>query len=75
MYKILQQLEDRNLLDQLVKNGIVSVVIISHKKVYEIYLLELKKEKKSQAITNTSIQTKIPERTIYRIIKSMEGLK
>lgn len=72
---MLQQLENVNLLDQLVKNGIVSIVIVSHKKIYETYLLELKKEKKPQAITNTSIQTKTPERTIYRIIKSMEVSK
>lgn len=73
MYKILQQLESYNLFDQLVKSGIVSITIAGHKKVYEVYLLELKKVRKPQAITNTSIQTNTPERTIYRIIESMEG--
>ena len=72
MYKILQQLEQYNLLDTLVKSGIVSITIAGHKKVYEVYLLELRKERKPQAITNTSIQTNTPERTIYKIIKSME---
>lgn len=72
MYKILQQL-DNNLFDQLVKQGIVSLTIAGHKKVYEVYLVELTKEKKTQAITNTSIQTNTPERTIYRIIEKMES--
>lgn len=73
MYKILQQLEDNNLLDKLVKQGIVSITIAGHKMIYEVYLLNLKTEKKAQAITNTSIETKTPERTIYRIIKVMES--
>jgi hypothetical protein len=75
MYKILQQLEDVNLLDKLVKQGIVSITIAGHKMIYEVYLKELKTVKKAQAITNTSIDTKTPERTIYRIIKVMEDSK
>ena len=72
MYEILQKLENDSLLDQLVKQGIVSITIAGHKLIYEVYLKELKKEKKAQAITNTSIETHTPERTIYRIIKTME---
>jgi hypothetical protein len=73
MYKQLRQLEEINMLDQLVRSGIVSIIIASHKQVYEVYLTELKKERKAQAITNTSIKTNTPERTIYRIIKTMES--
>ena len=73
MYEILQELEGKNLLDKLVKQGIVSITIAGHKMIYEIYLKELKTNKKAQAITNTSIDTKTPERTIYRIIEKMES--
>jgi len=73
MYKILQELEDVNLLDKLVKQGIVSITIAGHKMIYEIYLKELKTNKKAQAITNTSIDTKTPESSVYRIIKKMES--
>jgi len=73
MYKILQELEDVNLLDKLVKQGIVSITIAGHKMIYEIYLKELKSNDKPQAITNTSISTKTDERTVYRIIKKMES--
>lgn len=72
MYEILQQLDEHNLFDKLVKSGIVSLTVAGHKKVYEVYLIERQKEKKPQAITNTSIQTNTPERTIYKIIKEME---
>lgn len=73
MYKTLQELEDMNMLDKLVKQGIMSITIAGHKLIYEIYLKELKTNKKAQAITNTSIDTKTPEPTIYRIIKKMES--
>lgn len=73
MYEKLKQLEDLRLLDQLVKNGIISITIAGRKMIYEVYLKEFKKERnKAQAITNTSESTKTPERTIYRIIKLME---
>ncbi|EKT3962766.1 hypothetical protein RYR30_001943 [Flavobacterium psychrophilum] len=73
MYEILRNLESNALLDDLVKQGIVSITIAGHKMIYEVYLKELKTVKKTQAITNASIDTKTPERTIYRIIKKMES--
>lgn len=75
MYEVLRKLEDFNLLDKAIKQGVVSITIAGHKKIYEVYLREIEVNKKPQAITNTSIETKTPESTIYRIIKSMEESK
>lgn len=75
MYEILQELEKHNLLDKLVKNGVVPITIAGHKLIYEVYLCEMKKcNDKPQAITNTCESTKTPERTIYRIIRKMETI-
>ncbi len=74
MYKHLQRLEELNLLDTLVKQGIISITIAGQKMIYEVYMKERKSAKnKSEAVVNTSIETNTPERTIYRIIKAMEN--
>lgn len=73
MYEVLQELANANLLDKAIKKGVVSITLAGHKLIYEIYLRELKSVKKSQAITNTSVETKTPESSIYRIIKVMES--
>jgi len=74
MYKHLQKLEELNLLDTLVKQGIISITLAGQKMIYEIYLKEKNVAKnKTEAVVNTSIETKTPERTIYRIIKAMEN--
>ncbi len=74
MYDIIKTLEEKNLFSHLVKQGIISTTIVGHKHVYETYL----KEKAdgyctSQAVTNTSIETRTPESTVYKIIKKMRG--
>ena len=74
MYKHLQRLEEMNLLDTLVKQGIISITIAGQKLIYEVYLKERNIAKnKTEAVVNTSVETNTPERTIYRIIKSMEN--
>lgn len=74
MYKHLQKLEDLNLLDSLVREGIISITIAGQKLIYEVYLKERKTAKnKTEAVVNTSVETNTPERTIYRIIKAMEN--
>ena len=63
-----------NLLDTLVKQGIISITIAGQKLIYEVYLKERNIAKnKTEAVVNTSVETNTPERTIYRIIKSMEN--
>ncbi len=74
MYKHLQKLEELNLLDTLVKQGIISITLAGQKMIYEVYLKERSSAKnKTEAVVNTSIETNTPERTIYRIIKAMEN--
>jgi predicted transcriptional regulator len=74
MYKYLQILDDKDLLSDLVKQGIISITIVGHKFIYEAYLREKEKgNKTSQAVTNTSIDTKTPESTIYKIIRKMKS--
>jgi predicted transcriptional regulator len=73
MYEALKILEEKNLFDQLVKQGIISITIAGHKYIYEMYLREKEKGNgTSQAVTNTSIETNTPESTIYKIIKKMK---
>ena len=74
MYEVIKILEEKNLFDRLVKQGIISITIAGHKYIYETYLREKAKGfKGKQAVTNTSEVTKTPERTVYRIIQKMEG--
>lgn len=74
MYKHLLQLEEINLLDTLVKQGIISITLAGHKMIYEIYLRKRTLgEKKMEAVVNTSVETGTPERTIRWIIKKMES--
>lgn len=74
MYKHLQRLEEMNLLDTLVKQGIISITIAGQKLIYEIYLKKRKDgEKKMEAVVNTSVETGTAERTIRRIIDAMEN--
>ncbi len=75
MYEAIKILEEKNLFDTLVKQGVISITIAGHKYIYETYLKQkLKVNKKSQAVTNTSIETKTPERTVYDVIRRMERL-
>ena len=74
MYEAIKILEEKNLFDKLVKQGIISITIVGHKYIYETYLREKAKgNKTTQAVTNTSIETKTPESTIYKIIRKMVG--
>jgi ribosomal protein L13 len=74
MYETLKLLEDKGLFKTLIKQGVLSITIAGHKMIYETYLREKSKTgSNSQAITNTSIETKTPERTIYKVIKKMRG--
>jgi hypothetical protein len=73
MYETLKILEEKNLFDNLVKQGIISITIAGHKYIYEFYLREKQKGNgTSQAVTNVSIETRTPESTIYKIIRKMK---
>ena len=73
MYEAIKILEEKNLFDTLVKQGIISITIAGHKYIYETYLREKAKGNgTSQAVTNTSFETGTPERAIYKIISKMK---
>ena len=73
MYELLNQLEESNLFDVLVKQGIISDTIAKHKYIYEFYLTERRKGYKTiQAVKFTSIKTRTPKSTIYKIISRMK---
>ncbi len=75
MYESLKILEENNLFDTLVKQGIISITIAGHKYIYETFLKEKSKGiGTSQAVTNTSIETATPESTVYKIIRKMKKL-
>ena len=73
MYDKIIQLQKAEMFEELVKAGIIPITIAGYKLIYEVYLRERKKHPKPQAISNTSEETKTPERTIYRIVKKMES--
>ena len=66
MYETIKILEEKNLFKSLVKQGIITIA--GHKYIYETYLKE-KGIKTTQAVTNTSIETKTTESNVYKIIK------
>lgn len=67
-------MEELNLLDTLVKQGVISITIAGQKLIYEHYLKRRKDgEKKMEAVVNTSVETGATERTIRRIIATMES--
>ncbi len=73
MYKTLKILEDKNLFNEMVQQGVISTTIAVHKYIYETYLGEKEKGvKTTQAVTNVSIETGTPESTIYKIIRKMK---
>ena len=74
MYETIKMLEEQNLFDKLVKQGIIPITIAGHKYIYEIYLREKENGiKGKQAVTNTSEITNTSERTVYHIIKLMKS--
>lgn len=73
MYESIKILEEQNLFDRLVKQGLISITVVGHKFIYETYLKEKKKGNKTvQAVINTSIETGTPESSIYKIIRKMK---
>lgn len=73
MYEAIKILEEQNLFKELVKQGLISITIAGHKYIYETYLKEKGNGNgTSQAVTNTSIETRTPESTIYKIIRKMK---
>jgi len=57
---------------ELIQRGIVPINIMTYRTIYECYLNELKKYKKTVAITYCAEKYRVTERTIRNAIKFMK---
>lgn len=71
-FQLIQELENEPKFYSLLQKGFIALSVLDKKCYYERYLLELKTNKKSQAITNAAEEYKTSEMTIRRAIKFME---
>lgn len=73
-YELIKELEQLPYFNQLLKSGLLPINWIDYKVIYEFYLNELKvQDSKTQALTNTSTEFNISERSVYLIIQKMRG--
>ncbi len=72
-YDYIKRIENSSDFLFLLQKGIIPLSILDKKVFYERYILELRTNKKSQAITNTSIEFNKSEKTVTRAIKFMES--
>ncbi|UAB84346.1 hypothetical protein INR75_19685 [Zunongwangia sp. SCSIO 43204] len=72
VYQLLHKLENLPFYNKLFTTGIVPMIWLDYKLIYEFYLEELKSQKKVQAITNTAEEFNLSERSIYSIIRKMK---
>lgn len=71
-YRLIQKLEDEDLLNDLLSRGIVPTNWIDYKLIYEYYQGQAAKEqKRMQAVCNTAEEFNISERSVYAIIQKM----
>lgn len=73
-YSLLLEMEGNGILNDAVKKELISVSLIFHKQVYELYLMYLEHEKnKSGAVMSAAVEAQISERAVWYIIKKMEN--
>lgn len=73
-YRLIQKLEEEQLLNDLLSRGIVPINWIDYKLIYEYYQGQAEKEqKRMQAIANTAEEFNISERLVYVIIQKMRS--
>ena len=71
-YDILQLIEG-NLLDALVKKGVVPITYLDYKKIYENYQKQRENHPKMQAYENTAIECYVSVTTVREVVKRMES--
>lgn len=69
-YDFLKGIEEKKFL-QFVNRGIIPIVIMDYLTIYEVYLKELKDNKKPVCITYCADEFNVHENTIRNIIKFM----
>lgn len=72
-YEYIKRVENDSDFLFLLRKGIISLSVMDKKVYYERYLLELRRNKKSQSITNTAIEFNVSDKTIRRSIDFMES--
>ena len=70
-YEFLKNI-DEALYYELINRGVIPINVMTYKTIYESFLSELKKNKKSVAITFCADKYSVTERTIRNVIKFME---
>lgn len=71
-YKTLCNLESTGELTNLVRSGLMPVKIGTHLEIYRMVDMRIKTgTKKTDAIMEASVNFKVCERTVFRIIKSL----
>ena len=70
-FELIKSLEDDPKFYALLNKGFISLAVLDKKCFYERFLLELKNNKKAQAIANTAEEYKVSEMTIRRAITFM----
>lgn len=67
-------MEDVGILDDAIRKDVVPITSAFHKLVYEVYLKKYRDTgKKTTSIQDTSIETQVSERNVWKIIKKMES--
>lgn len=69
-YEFLNKI-DQSLYLELIKRGVIPINIMTYRTIYDAYLNELDKNKKSVAITFCAEKYNVTEKTIYNIINFM----
>lgn len=71
-YELISKLEKLPYFNELLKQGILPLNWKNYKDIYEFYLLEKKKEKGKQLVTNVAENFRISDRSVYLIVQKME---
>lgn len=71
-YDFLKKIETKTFYE-FINRGIIPIHIMDYLTIYERYLKELEKHKKSVCITFCADEYNVKERTIYNIIKFMNS--
>lgn len=72
-YELIQELEKLPYFNDLLKRGLIPVNWLDYKVIYEYYCDQIEIEKfRKQALTNTSDEFGVSERTVYLIIQKMK---
>lgn len=73
MYEVIKKLEDLGVYKKSVNVALISTTLNAKKDVYEVFLKNTKKTKRTQAVTDTAEDVKRSESYVWNCIKIMEN--